>query len=191
MGLLDKPAQDEKQFKVCRVAARTVPGSGPSFSDDPMARSFEVRFVAFALFLPLMFVLLGLGKLYRTLGKVWSINLAALVVLAVVGAVLWRRKRAKEKKPERDVDEQLLRSEVVALLASGYLRPTDLVWERQAWATLAESMEFSEEAGLQQDRINRVERLKLAAFIVLGLGVAGVAIVAFANLGALFDWLQD
>ncbi|HEY3451248.1 MAG TPA: hypothetical protein VGK67_33125 [Myxococcales bacterium] len=189
MSLFQGSPQDARRYRICRVAARALPAA-PLLSDDTWGGS-QLQFIAMALFLPAMGALLALRKLHRTIGTVWLVDAAALVLLAGVGAWVLRRRRRQAQRPPKDLEEELDGAEVTALLAAGYLRPADLVWENGGWATLLESMAFSEAAAVQQDRLDVRERLKVGALIVAGLLLAGALIVALSNLGEIFTWLTE
>lgn len=136
------------------------------------------------LLLPLVFVLVPLGfivvathlKAMRLYGPVVTWGLEGLLAAIVVGRLVGRLRDARRPEVE-PVNEELTLApaEVEERLASGQLRPFDLVHDGQVWRTLEQSPQFEFACEVPLARLRTRRRLVAAAKV---LGWAALVVVA-------------
>ena len=121
----------------------------------------------------------------------WFIAMVAsiplLVVLAIVMRVAfgWTVEGAKVDASERTIAE----GDVVALLQSGQLHPTDLVWEAGAWTTLRDSVGLGDAAAPFARAWDRKRLVARSVGVGAGCVLVGLMLWGVCSAGSLLDWL--
>ncbi|MFT3713435.1 MAG: hypothetical protein QM817_37745 [Archangium sp.] len=178
--------------KVRRIARREL-ARGSILSDEPEWRSLQIRFLSVFGTLTFLFLLMAHDKFVRLWGSpVYVVELVLFAGAAVLG-VRWYLASQVVRRPKEPQDEELeLNPTAVELqLASGQLKPLDLVHERGTWTTLIESIQFAEVAEPSHRRSQARARVVMALMVVGGLAVALGAVLFVLNLGAILMWLAN
>lgn len=127
------------------------------------------------LVMPLLFVVVPAGvvvvlthlKALRLYGPVVTWSLEGLLAIAVITRAISRFRDARRPAVEPGQEEFLLTpSDVEAQLASGQLRPFDLVHDGQVWNTLQQSPQFEFACDVPVARMRRRRRLVGTAKVV-------------------------
>lgn len=175
--------------KVRRIGRREL--ARGFLSEDPGWRDVQLRFLGVSLFLGGSFAWLAHRKLMRLFGEVPVLGVEGLLVAAVVVFVVRQVLEARKPKVEPvDTELDLAPSQVQEQLATGALRPLDLVHERGGWTTLHESIQFNEAAEPSHRRAQAKARTLMAVMVLGGLVVAAGAGLFLLNFGDILMWLS-
>jgi hypothetical protein len=175
--------------RVRRIARREL-ARGSFLSADPQWRALQLYFLSISLCFAFIFLFLAHDKLVRLYGEL-LLFAELLFVGGVIAAIAFHvsvTRRHARLEPE-DVELDLLAPDVQAQLASGALKPDDLVQERGTWTTLLESMQFSEAAEPPHRKAQARARVALAVMVVSGMLLLAALAVGFFRLPDLIDWL--
>lgn len=175
--------------RVRKLGRRSVE-SGSFLSDEPALRTMQIRFIANFLGISSLFFFLAYRKFIYLFGLVPVMSGTAVLAGGVIALIIKGRRKGPIEEP-KDVELDIVDTELEEQVRRGDVQPMDLVFERGVWTTVHQSMRFAEAAEGPMQKLTRQKQLVMVGYVTMGLLVLAGLGVFLLNFGRFFDWLND